>query len=83
MRLQDHRIPRPESHSDQLALPVAAALPATPTRFSQLSLLRQPTAAFTLVAYLLASVPLSSAYLWCAASVSPNARLGWVFSQQA
>ena len=64
-------------------LPFPAALPATPTRFSQLALLRQPSAAFTLAAYLIASVPLSFAYLWCAASVSPNARLGWVFSQQA
>lgn len=74
---------RPRSlHADPIAL-LAASLPATATRFSQLALLRQPSASPILLAYVLGSLPILFAYLWCASSVSPAAQLGWFFTQQA
>lgn len=53
-----------------------------PSRFSQLITLLQPSSLRIIFAYSLGSIPILLGYLWCATSVSKDARLG-IFYEDA
>lgn len=62
-----------------LTLGSTAALPSTNTRFAQIASLRSPAATPVFISYLVGSVPILVAYLWCAGYVSSDAKLGLLF----
>lgn len=71
---------RSSSLFSAIELTLLAAAPAkSPSRFAQLASLTSATSLPVLIAYLIGSAPVFTAYLWCASSVSTDARLGLLF----